>query len=86
MLLRISSSSLPKRQSLIITSPSFFVIKVASISIVVDLPAPLGPKKANKLPSVTSKDIFFTASMFPYFFTKLLTLIIFFIINLLSLN
>ena len=42
--------------------PWFFVMSVASMSMVVDFPAPFGPKKAKRLPDSTSKLMFFTAS------------------------
>ena len=33
--------------------PEFFVMRVESISMVVDLPAPFGPRNAKRLPDST---------------------------------
>ena len=47
------------------TSPESYPRREQTIEIVVDFPAPLGPRKAKNDPSGTSKDIPFTASKSP---------------------
>ena len=50
-------------------------IKPVSIFIVVDLPAPLGPKRPIISPSFISKEILSTATKLPYFLQTFLTVI-----------
>src|ERR1041384_4138841 len=49
---------------------------VVSIFIVVDFPAPLGPRNANRSPFSTEKEISSTAVNSPNFLLKLLTMMI----------
>src|SRR4029079_13442154 len=55
------------------SSPVVGFSNVVSILIVVLLPAPLGPRKANNSPFITSKLISFTAVNSPNFFVRFLT-------------
>ena len=55
------SISLPKTKIF----PLVFFVSDEIILIIVDFPAPLGPKRAKKSPSATSKVIPFKASVLP---------------------
>lgn len=63
--LRIKSLSLPNVCWLITIFPASFSKRVLKILIVVDLPAPLGPRKAKSSPSYTFNEMFLTACNFP---------------------
>src|SRR5258708_26932371 len=58
------------------TSPLVGLRRVQSVLMVVDLPAPLGPRNPNTSPAVTSRSIPLTASRSPYRLTSPRTLII----------
>src|ERR1700761_282533 len=53
--------------------PDVGLTSVHKMLMVVDLPAPLGPRKPNVSPAATSKPIPRTASMSPYFLIRLST-------------
>ena len=59
-----------------LSKPSVGKSRVVNISIVVDSPAPLGPKKARIFPFYTSKEILFTAIKYPNFLVRFFTSII----------
>src|SRR4030081_955214 len=59
-----------------VAEPSEGGIKPVSIRIVVDLPAPLGPRKPSTSPRSTENDTPSTVRFVPKAFTRLLTLII----------
>src|SRR3954453_19185659 len=59
-----------------VTEPDVGGIKPVIMRILVDLPAPLGPKKPSTSPRSTEKETAFTASFSPKFLVKLSTLII----------
>ena len=63
--------------------PSVGSIKPVIMFIVVDFPAPLGPKKPTTSPSFTVKLMLSTATKFPYFFVTFFTSITCFSSNLL---
>src|SRR5258708_5251005 len=58
------------------TSPLVGLRRVQRVLMVVDLPAPLGPRNPKTSPAVTSRSIPLTASRSPYFLTSPRTLII----------
>src|SRR5919201_2433879 len=51
-------------------TPAVGVSRVQSMEIVVDLPAPLGPRKPKISPACTSRSMPVTASRSPYFLTR----------------
>src|SRR6266545_8116185 len=73
MFRRTVSRSLTTSWPATLAVPEVGPARVHMILIVVDLPAPFGPRKPNVSPAATAKSMPLTASTSPYFLVRLLT-------------